>query len=444
MATGEFEGKSLAALHAMVSKANPGLLSSRGHALSNAGSDLDGIGSELRAYIDRVKWEGQGAESFREWGQQFALESMRFAAYVRTLGNHMVNASQALTEAKAAVPAPNEMCYADPEKDRARQEAEEKKRQEAINQLNRLSSYYRMAGESMRAAEEPNFAAPPGDPAEFGSAGASGNTGTLSTAASAGTRDATSYRESSTAPDKSFSTYGSGVGGTEARSSSVANHPSPVTDRHTNTTLDSVTLPSANEVRPQTANPAPQQSSNGPSTLPVAPVPSTGPAQRADRLSSRAPVTGTSPVGRPQAGGGNGITGGTSRPVGNLTPGIPRGPVIGGEHPSAGRPVGGYPGGMGNGTPANNGTHAGRPPMASQPGGTAGTPRASSGRREFTPGGTGLVRGGGTAPGMAARPATTNPPPDNRRRGPDRPDYLAEDEETWAAGQRNVVPPVID
>ncbi|MTE19641.1 hypothetical protein F0L17_10970 [Streptomyces sp. TRM43335] len=45
---------------------------------------------------------------------------------------------------------------------------------------------------------------------------------------------------------------------------------------------------------------------------------------------------------------------------------------------------------------------------------------------------------------MAARPANSSPPPKDRRSGTDRPDYLAEDEETWATGQRNVVPPVID
>jgi hypothetical protein len=44
---------------------------------------------------------------------------------------------------------------------------------------------------------------------------------------------------------------------------------------------------------------------------------------------------------------------------------------------------------------------------------------------------------------MAGRPVGTNSPSENRRRGQDRPDYLAEDEETWA-GRRDVVPPVID
>ncbi|WP_146252207.1 WXG100 family type VII secretion target [Streptomyces carminius] len=440
MATGEFEGKSLAALHAMVSKANPSLLSSRGQALSNAGSDLDGIGGELRAYIDRVKWEGEGADSFREWGQQFALESMRFAAYVRTLGNHMVNAGQALTEAKAAVPAPNGMCYADPEKDKARQEAEEKKRQEAINQLNRLSSYYRMAGESMRAAEEPNFAPPPKGRTEDYTERSTPSTMSNNRQGVTTTHQGPIRQEADVAPERSASVETT----PEVHSPSLVNRSVHVADHHTNTTLDSVTLPT-NETRPQTTGPIPQQSSTGPSTPPVGPVTSTGPVQQAARMSTRAPVTGFPTTGRPPIGGSNGITGGSPRHVGGPPSGFPRGPVVGGEHSTAGRPMGGHPGGMGGGTPANNGTHPGRP-MASQPGGAAGTSRVgtSRGRGEFTPGGTGLVRGGATAPGMAARPANLTPPSENRRRGHDRPDYLAEDEETWTAGQRNVVPPVID
>ncbi|MGW1933856.1 hypothetical protein ACWCPG_31875, partial [Streptomyces sp. NPDC001919] len=51
--------------------------------------------------------------------------------------------------------------------------------------------------------------------------------------------------------------------------------------------------------------------------------------------------------------------------------------------------------------------------------------------RPFTPGGSGLVRGGSTQPGE--REETKG----------ERPDYLVEDEETWQQGRR-VAPPVID
>ncbi|MGK5446556.1 hypothetical protein [Streptomyces radiopugnans] len=435
MATGEFEGKSLAALNAMVAKADPGLLTSRGQALGKAGSDMDGIGSELRTHIDRVEWDGEGGDAFREWGRQFALESMRFAAYVRTLGQHMVNAGQALTEAKAAIPEPESMCYADPEKDKARQEREESKRQEAINQLNRLSSYYRTTGESLRAAEEPDFKPLPDGKQHESSSGTA-----LSTALGSGS---TAYREQGTASER----LATSQGGTDGRYSSVAERSAPVFDRSTNTRLDSVTPLPVAEQRPQTAAPVPPQQSAGPSSLPpVAPMPTTGPT----RQTGRAPSSGRPSVG---TGGGSvsprgpvkdGIMGGTPRHAGNPAPGAgtPRGTVAGDRAP-AGRPMGGYPGAAGGGAPAGRSVPPGRP-FAPSPGSPAGASRTGSGFRgaSFTPGGTGLVRGN-TAPGMAGRPVGTNSPSENRRRGQDRPDYLAEDEETWA-GRRDVVPPVID
>jgi uncharacterized protein YukE len=445
VATGEFEGKSLPALNAMVAKADPGLLASRGNALGKAGSDMDGIGSELRAYIDRVEWEGEGGGAFREWGQQFALEAMRFGAYVRALGQHMTNAGQALTETKAAMPESEEMCYADPEKDKARREREEEKRQEAINQLNRLSSYYRTAGESIRAEEEPDFKPLPNGDGEYLRTNVSG------TGSSGGPGESAPYRGASPAPDNTAPAKG----GTEARPSLVADRPTPVVDRPApvvdhpvNTTIDSAAPLPVAESRPQTPHPTPSQASTGPSAPALPPMAPAGPVQRADRASSRSSVTGRPLVGGgggtpPQRSGGNGITGGTPRHTGNPVTGAPRGPVAGGDRASMGRPVGGFPGAAGGGTPANGGMHPGRP-MAAQPGGSMGSPRTGHGRgnASFTPGGTGLVRGG-TAPGMAGRPVSTNPPPENRRRDQDRPDYLAEDEETWA-GRRDVVPPVID
>ncbi|MFH0243792.1 hypothetical protein ACGRHY_15510 [Streptomyces sp. HK10] len=437
MATGEFEGKSLAALNAMVAKADPGLLTSRGQALGEAGSDMDGIGSELRTHIDRVEWDGEGGDAFREWGRQFALESMRFAAYVRTLGQHMVNAGQALTEAKAAIPEPELMCYADPEKDKARQEREESKRQEAINQLNRLSSYYRTTGESLRAAEEPDFKPLP-DAREERRSGPGASVATPS----GGAKESTAYPDSGTAFDRSVP-----VGeGSEVLSSPAADRPAPAFDRSTNTKLDSVAPLPVAEQRPQTAAPVPAQQSAGPSSPAMAPLPPTGPV----RQTGRAPTGGRPSVGSsggspsPRGPVKDGIMGGTPRHTGNPAPGTgtPRGTVAGDRAPT-GRPVGGSPSTAGGGAPAGRGAPSGRP-FAPSPGSPSGASRTGSGSKSasFTPGGTGLVRGN-TNPGVAGRPAGTSSPSENRRRGQDRPDYLAEDEETWA-GRRDVVPPVID
>ncbi|WP_051717761.1 WXG100 family type VII secretion target [Streptomyces megasporus] len=456
MSGGEFEDKSLAALHSMVANANPKALTSRGDALGKAGTDMDGIGHELRAYVERVQWKGQGGDAFREWGQQFALETMRFAVYARSLGRHLADAGQALTEAKAAIPAPEGMCYADPEKDKARQKEEEAKRQEAINQMIRLSSYYRMAGENIRGAEEPQFKAPPSKD-EFLPGG-----NTPNTAPSIGSKESATYREPSVTSVQPVSAKDGGEVRPPLavdRSAPVVDRSTPVVERPVHMTIDSVATVPVNETRPQTA-PAPSQSSSGPSAPPVAPVASTSPVQRSGQASPRAPFAnrppavsgggvpprgaGNSGLVPPRGPGNNGVIGGTPRQVGTPASGLPRGAVAGGDHATMGRPMGGHPGAAGGGSSVNRGMPLGRP-MASQPGGTVGTPRSTGNHgRAFTPGGTGLVRGGAVTPGMAARPTNTSPPREDRRRGNDRPDYLAEDEETWASGQRNVVPPVID
>ncbi|MBW5486326.1 hypothetical protein GPJ59_31805 [Streptomyces bambusae] len=81
----------------------------------------------------------------------------------------------------------------------------------------------------------------------------------------------------------------------------------------------------------------------------------------------------------------------------------------------------------------------GRPPTA---GG-----RSATGGQPFTQGGSGLVRntgpgGVGGAAGHAGSGTRTAGKKRADSKG-ERPDYLAEDEETWQ-GNRKVVPPVID
>ncbi|MFD8962186.1 hypothetical protein ACFV0W_35885, partial [Streptomyces anulatus] len=61
---------------------------------------------------------------------------------------------------------------------------------------------------------------------------------------------------------------------------------------------------------------------------------------------------------------------------------------------------------------------------------------AGSNAKGFTAGGAGLVRG------PAGRRNSGRQEEDDN--GSTRPDYLTEDEETWNAGRRGAVPPVVD
>ncbi|MEK9523223.1 hypothetical protein MIU24_28080 [Streptomyces venezuelae] len=149
--------------------------------------------------------------------------------------------------------------------------------------------------------------------------------------------------------------------------------------------------------------------------------------------------TGPGPLGGPREGisGGRAVPNTTGRPQ----TGLPRSTVIGtepgrgtgmGRAPMGGGAMGGPMGGAGAG---QHGITGGRR-LAGEAGGVVGgraqrATAAGGTARPFTPGGSGLVRGGSTQPGE--REETKG----------ERPDYLVEDEETWQQGRR-VAPPVID
>ncbi|XIE78731.1 hypothetical protein AB6O49_12700 [Streptomyces sp. SBR177] len=151
-----------------------------------------------------------------------------------------------------------------------------------------------------------------------------------------------------------------------------------------------------------------------------------------------------------------GIVGG--RPVppttgGRPATGLPRSTVVGNERPYGRPATGGTAGphmGGGGGAGGGQGAAAGRR-LASESGGVVGGRPQQNGRaagRPFTPGGSGLVRGGQNRPGAGGPPVVGGRPAgngtgDERReeRGGRRPDYLVEDEETWQQGRKKPVVP---
>ncbi|MFK8906445.1 hypothetical protein [Streptomyces sp. YS-3] len=456
MATDEFEGMSLEALHAMLASAKPTELTGAAEALAAAAPDIADIARDLRYYMEQVKWHGAGGDAFREWGRGMVSQTLVLSEYAGVVGEEMARAGQALTEAKAALPPADGMCYADPEKEKARLKALGPKTNEAINQLNRLSSYYDASRDRISAQPEPKFAPLPGGPGTdslderrysgSGSGSASGSTGGAgghTTAAVTGT-------------------HGSSTAGTTNSPShtSVAStftpHESP-----SRTAIDSVTMtpPPETTARPTVpTGPVPVQAQ--PPVLtppPVMPGPlgkiGTQPTPGVTRVGvpGEGPAGGRA-VGNPRGPGiarpsglpgttrgitAEGITGGRPIPTTGRgsTPRLPMGTVVGEERAGTGMGRGPMGGGMGHGPGGapRGATGMGGRRLASEPGGTVGAPRASlGGRGEFTPGGTGLVNG--NKRGTDRRRSTSS----------EAPDYLVEDEETWAMDHRKVVPPVVD
>ncbi|MGW2019577.1 hypothetical protein [Streptomyces sp. NPDC001927] len=438
---GEFEGKSLDALYAMIASAKPEEITTTGSALAAAVPKILEIAGDLRLYISRVQWEGEGGNAFRTWGSGVVSETLVLGDFTKVVADEMQRAGQALSEAKAAVPKPAGMCFADPEKEKARIESETgPKLQEAIHQLERLSSYYDSTRERMGAEREPEF-----KPIGLGVEGNERAYGT-GTTGSGTSYAATSGRGPNDVDGSSSRMPGEATPSRPNPDVTLPPRPRP-SEADVNTNLDSVTItPEAPPRTPAQPPTTPPVTTVGPPTPPlpplappVGPQPTVGPPRANPGLPGPANggLKGPSPLGIPPRA--EGITGGRQVPGRTGLPGqgprLPMGPVIGeeraGQYGRGGAGMHGPGAGMHGAPGGNTGGAAGRR-LAMQPGGTVGSPTGSGGRA-FTPGGTGLVRPNASERGEDERHTTRS-----------RPDYLTEDEETWAPGQRQIVPPVID
>ncbi|WP_159395271.1 hypothetical protein [Streptomyces albireticuli] len=474
---GKFDHYSHDQLYAMVANSKPERLIDVGDALEEAFHALDGISRDLKVYVTRVKLEGEGGQAFHKWGEKMVMQTTKLAYYVLAAGAGMKLAGEGLATTKSAMPKPDMMCYADPEKDKARL----KNRDEAAGLMGALDNYYGVVGVELGKLEEPTFGLPPGirdsheDWARPYASTSSG--GDVASGGGGGVRR--------TDFPNLAGPHGTGPGaaahydaGDVSGRPGIAAHVGPDTQhpgvdagvyRPPGTNIDSVsTLPSPDvTTRPEIPLPASDSSRHptvisGPS-LPIGPsiAPPKGLSDSQGGIHpGRGPMGGgrtEAPAGTfrpgttPFIGAKDGVVGGTpSRPGPGTGPGtgvprIPRGTVIGDERGSMGRgpmAMGGFPGMPGGGATGPGNRAPGRR-LATEPGGVTGVPRPQrAGPSEFTPGGTGLVRGG---QGMAPLPHFgTAPTSEGRRNARNRPEYLVEDEETWTDGRRHTVPPVID
>lgn len=497
MAT-NFEAHTHQELLAMLASANADTLKIRGAQLTDAAAAIKEIGESLKDH--RVTgWEGESATTFQEWVNQTGNATLRLSEYSAAGGKQMTHASQVVVEVKANMPSYDTGAAAnleaarkfhnDPDSREIGQQANSKlvgDHELAAQQMAKLAQGYEASATGMEMAEIPTFpklpepfVPPPiaggGDLARPGGSAGGAGSGGSSHASVARTPDGSSYESGSTSGP-----HPSPVGTAYPSTGSTPGPVSVLPDREVGVGLDNVatlpdrTLPptiglpgSVNPVGPSGGTPG--IGPGGfvpPTTLPpvgglskpggglgpgsfVPTVPGTnGPGGIGGKAGGPGPLAGLPPRD-------SGIVGG--RPVTSAGPNasIPRGTVIGAEGAQAtGRGMGGGMGAGGGGAHGGvGGSMAGRR-LAMEPGGVVGGRQPTAGGRSvtggqpFTQGGSGLVREGSGA-GSAGRPmahggAGAHGP---GRRGADqngeRPDYLAEDEETWQ-GDRNVVPPVID
>ncbi|HEX5569523.1 MAG TPA: hypothetical protein VFY14_21820, partial [Streptomyces sp.] len=200
-----FEGKDLEDMLAMVENANPSDLESAADDLWQAAGKIKEIGDDLKTHVDKVAWEGEFGESFRAWGRNLSKNTLLLADYTEQASVNLKTAGVGLATVKNGMPKRNASYAGIPrpeniptveqvetnEKFKLAKKKEED-RQEAINQMNRLASYYRVSRENMQAKEEPQFGPmpkigmpppPPRDPGSpfTGTSTSTSGVGTVST-----------------------------------------------------------------------------------------------------------------------------------------------------------------------------------------------------------------------------------------------------------------------
>ncbi|MDK9501000.1 hypothetical protein QEZ40_007204 [Streptomyces katrae] len=462
MATTNFEGYSHEQLLAMIASVNPETVKARATQLADAAKALNEIGDSLKRH--QVKgWEGEAAHSFQDWVSRTGSATLALGKFSEVAGTWMESAAQTMVEVKANTPKYDTAAaenleaahkyHNDPDAQKAGQTAHSKltsDHQQAVQQLTKLAQSYESSTTQMNWAVPPTFPPPPG------SVEPEGSFDTAYLDRSGGGASGASYGPS--AP--SYSTPGNEPGYVSSRPSAPSSVPSAQVPLHVPVipergvdvgldhfaTLPDRSLPSAPGL-PVGTGPAPSAPSNGwPSLtgpLPPLALPLPGGSLPVTRLPAGiGGKVGGIPIPSPHD---SGIVGGRPVSTGGPNAGIPRGTVIGAEGP----PTGGgrvTPGMMGGGFGAPHGSPgapaAGRR-LAGEPGGVVAGRQATAGGQAFTQGGAGLVRGAGV--GAVGQGGAASPAPARRRGGQAgaRPDYLAEDEETWQ-GNRRVVPPVID
>ncbi|WP_409469321.1 WXG100 family type VII secretion target [Streptomyces sp. HC307] len=413
----------------LVEQTNPEDLESSGKALWDARDAIKAAADELDGRINKVRWVGRAGTAFREWGGSLVTSTQDLSDFAGKAGDQITAAAVGLASVRKAMPArdPNNRkrpeSFTDAEKAANKEDYDaavkvEKDRQEAINQMNRLASYYAVSSQQLQVLQEkpptfkpmPNVGVPEPERLPGSGPGGSASSGD---GAVAGTGHHAQVESSGRA-----GTYGTGDAPFPSTSAkgTVTYPESPV-----GTNIDSVgTLP-------PTTTPATGH------TLPVTGTPPTvsgqpgvlenyGP-QIPNRASGRT-TGGTSGLrtpasaqGRTQPGLTNSVTGRTTGPGGTSQMGRPTetGQPVARGNGSGSKPFPMGQGGVTGGTPRASGTTGPRANVGPATG--AGRANGVVGGRPATPGGT-AAKGGpriprgtviGAGPTANPRPSTGGP-----------------------------------
>ena len=186
----------------LVEQTNPEDLESSGKALWDARDAIKAAADELRGRIERVKWKGEAGSNFGDYGRSLVKSADGVSEFAGKAGDQISAAAVGLASVRKAMPArdPRNLKrpekFTDAEKTAKKEDYEaavkvEKDRQEAINQMNRLASYYAVSSQQLSVLQEqpPTFRSLPtmGMPPMRGHQGADATGGGAGTARAAAT-----------------------------------------------------------------------------------------------------------------------------------------------------------------------------------------------------------------------------------------------------------------
>ncbi|MEU0675194.1 hypothetical protein ABZ330_20320 [Streptomyces sp. NPDC006172] len=391
-----FEGYDLNEMIDIVESSNPELVESAGTALVAARDAITKAAEELSLNLGDVDWKGEAHTAFTTWGNDLVTTAYGLADYADVVGTQVLAASSGLASVRKSMPPRDgrtdpktvddipEAKRVDSNDEYTAAVKAEGHRQEAINQMYRLASFYAVSGGMMQTAEEPVFpkmpdAGVPEPPLRWGlEPPAVTKTASLSSTSASET---VSHHAASASGDRS--PHDVSLPSVKDTDDSFT-----VPDRHVGTKIDSVgTMPP-----PEVAKPTPvtSPSTAGPNVTPVATpapmAPVTAPSLARGPLGRTSGISGVSATKNPASAQGRaagmpaGRTG--TGPVGPMARAVTSGQT--GAHstgPMGRGVIGGAPRATGPATAQANGVPRGSAPGmgATNPGRTV-TGRAGIGR----------------------------------------------------------------
>lgn len=167
LGTSNFEDRKLNEMLDLLDSANPADLENAGDTLEKANNALNKAAKELSDFVTSTDWKGEAALSFESYGQSLVTYAWDVGRYANAVGAQMKVASTGLASVRNSKPPRDDRVdpkkpEAFPEKDKTPDNPEyqkalkaEKDRQEAINLMNRLASYYTVSHASLAREEMP-------------------------------------------------------------------------------------------------------------------------------------------------------------------------------------------------------------------------------------------------------------------------------------------------